>query len=58
MKVKLYTILDRAVEEGAAYGVARAHKHTDEPEPEAIVNEVVSAIMSQICDVIDFEDEL
>lgn len=57
MKFRAYELVARAVEAGAAYGVRRAHKHTDNPSRDTIQNEVVNAIMSELCDIIDWEDE-
>lgn len=58
MKAKSYVILQRAVEEGFKRGYARAHKHTDSPSLEQLEEEVLSAIMGEICDVFSFDDEL
>ena len=57
MKAKSYVILQRAVEEGFKRGWYRAHKHVDTPTPESIEEEVLSAIMGDICDVFTFDDE-
>jgi len=57
MKAKSYVILQRAVDEGFRRGWHRAHKHTEDPSEEQIENEVVGAIMGEICDVFTFDDE-
>lgn len=41
MKVRAYDVLRRAVEEGTAYGWRRAHKHSDTPGEDAIVDQIV-----------------
>jgi hypothetical protein len=56
MKVNTYKILERAVEEGIDYGYMRAHKHTDTPTIVQISQEIHSAIMNNISEVINFED--
>mgnify|MGYP003332677866 FL=1 len=57
MKVKTYTIVTRAIEEGIAHGYRRAHKHTDAPTPEAIKESIYNEVMNALCDVIEFWDE-
>ena len=60
-KVKLWTIISRAVEEGAAYGIRRAYKHTDTPTHEDICEQVEREVMNALAEVLDFgitfEDE-
>lgn len=56
MRVRTYKVLARAVGEGAAYGVARAFKHTDSPEREAVKAAVIDAVQAAICDVFEFEE--
>ena len=57
MKVKTYTIVTRAIEEGIAHGYRRAHKHTDAPTPEAIKESIYNEVMNALCEVIEFWDE-
>jgi len=57
MKVNTYKILERAVEEGINYGYKRAHKHTDTPTIVQLSEEIHNAIMNNIAEVIDFEDQ-
>jgi len=57
MKVKSYVILQRAIEEGYKRGYNRAHKHVEVPQPAALEEEILSAIMGEICDVFSFDDE-
>ena len=57
MKVRAYDVLRRAVEEGAAYGWRRAHKHTDTPGENAIVDQIVRGVLNEVCDYFDFDDE-
>jgi hypothetical protein len=55
MKPKEYAVLDRAVLEGVEYGVMRAHKYTDTPTREHLVDEVHQAVMGGICEWFDLE---
>lgn len=55
MRFRAYDILDRAVEEGVAYGYMRAYKHGT-PNEHTLKEAVHSAVMSAICEVLDFDD--
>ena len=54
-KIRLYEVLQRAVDDGIAYGWNRAHKHTDTPAEHLIRGEIYNAVMNSLCDVIDFD---
>jgi hypothetical protein len=55
MKIKTYPVLERAIEEGIAYGYQRAFKHTETPSEEAIKTEILNSVMNSISEVIDFD---
>ena len=55
--LRTYTIVSRAIEEGVAYGIQRAYKHTDTPERESLQAPIEQAVLDTICEVIDFGDE-
>jgi predicted Zn-dependent protease with MMP-like domain len=57
MQVRAYDVLRRAVEEGAAYGWRRAHKHTDAPGEDAIVDQIVQGVLNEVCEYFDVDDE-
>lgn len=57
MTPRWYTIIERAVCEGALYGVNRAYKHNDSPTREDIADAVSEAVMAAIGEVISFENE-
>lgn len=57
LRVRTYEILQRAVEEGFHRGWRQAHKHIDDPTDDHIEDQVISAIMGEICDVFKFDDE-
>jgi hypothetical protein len=50
-----YAIVRRAVEEGAAYGWRRAHKH-GRPTEEAAIDAIADAVMGAICEVVRFPE--
>tara|TARA_R110000764_G_scaffold203297_1_gene288525 strand:+ start:3954 stop:4136 length:183 start_codon:yes stop_codon:yes gene_type:complete len=45
MKVKMYPLIERIVEEGVDAGYLRAHKHTDTPDEETIKQCIEQYIM-------------
>ena len=55
IKVNLYNLLEEAIERGTRYGYHRAFKHTDTPTEEQVITDVVFNIMTEVCQVIDFE---
>jgi len=57
MKVNVYVVLCRALEEGIAVGWSRAHKHTDKPTEEAVKNDIENEVLNAICEFFKFEDE-
>jgi hypothetical protein len=57
MKVRAYPVLCRAVEEGVAYGWQRAHKHIDTPDAETLKEQIVTAVLNEVCQYFDFDDD-
>lgn len=57
MRVKTYSILERAVEEGVQRGWNRAHKYVENPTEETVRQEILQAVMGSICEVFNFDDE-
>lgn len=58
MRVRAYDVLRRAIEEGVEYGWRRAHKHTDAPDTETIKDQIVTAILNEVSEYFDFDDEV
>ena len=56
IQVKLYSIIQRAVEEGIEMGYNRAYKYTDTPTRDIMVENLEREIMNSLSEVIDFED--
>ena len=57
MRAKEHAVLDRAIEEGVAYGWRRAHKHTDNPTKDEILAHIEQAVMFEICEWFEFRNE-
>ena len=55
VRVNTYEVVRRAVEAGAAYGWHRAHKHIDQPTPEAAADAIADAVMGELCEVLCFD---
>jgi len=48
LKVDVYAVLDRCIEEGYQIGYNRAHKHQDNPSPEVLQENITRAVMNSI----------
>ena len=57
MKVKMYPLIERIVEQGIDAGWNRAHKHTDTPNEETIKNCIHDSIMLAFEDLFVFEQQ-
>jgi hypothetical protein len=56
VKVNVYEVISRAVEEGARYGWHRAHKYAEgKPADEVAVEAISEAVMNALSEVLDFE---
>jgi hypothetical protein len=55
LKLQTYTLVEDAVSRAIDYGWRRAHKYVDEPDQDLILQEIERAVMSQLCEVVDFE---
>ena len=57
MKANLYKLIERCVEDGVAYGYTRAHKHTENPSEDMVKDAMIDAVMLEICEWFEFEQE-
>ena len=57
MKVKMYPLIERIVEEGVDAGWDRAHKHTDTPNEATIKQCIEQYIMNGFDEYFEFADE-
>ena len=46
-----------SIDEGVRTGFFRAHKHVEDPTPEAIIENIQEAVMSKMYEYFDFEEE-
>jgi hypothetical protein len=57
MKVKMYPLIERIVEQGIESGWYRAHKHTDTPREETLKLCVAEYIMNGFDETFEFNQE-
>ena len=50
-------MLVEAIEAGIAYGWNRAHKHDDHPAETSIKSAIEDAVLSELCERFDFDDD-
>jgi hypothetical protein len=55
LRPRLDRILDLCIENGIELGWNRAHKHTDNPQDDAIKAEIAQAIWAELDEYFDFE---
>ncbi len=56
MKPNAYKILQRCIDDGIAYGMRRAFKHTESPTREEIGLHIERAITTEICEWFKFDE--
>ena len=56
MKPKILPVLEMCIENGIAYGLGRAYKHTDEPSEAYKLDVIKNAIMHEIYEWFEFEE--
>jgi hypothetical protein len=57
VKPKTMMVLEMCVENGLAYGWARAHKHTEQPTDQQIKSHQLDEIMKEIYEWFDMNDQ-
>lgn len=57
LRAKVYPLLVEAIEAGVAYGLNRAHKHTDTPTREQIAEAIEQAVMNEMCERFQFDGD-
>lgn len=56
MRLKAYRIVSDAVERAVSYGYNRAHKHTEAPGKDGIVDAIYNEVMNELSDIIDWDE--
>lgn len=54
MRPNAYKLLERCVEDGVQYGYSRATKHNESPSRAEIEDQIMQAVMTEICEWFDF----
>lgn len=61
IRLDAHGVIERAIEEGIQSGLRRADKHVDDvltlEQRDRVSSKVLDAVMSQLCDVVRFNDE-
>ena len=57
MKPNIRKILERAIEDGIAYGYHRAHKYTDTPDADLMQERISYGIWLEIDAIFSFDEE-
>lgn len=55
LSVNVYEVVRRAVDSGARWGYTRAHKHTNKPSEEALIESITDHVMLQLDEVLFWE---
>ena len=55
VRARTYPLMERAVEEGLAYGWRRAHKHTSTPREQDVLEAMRMAVINEICEWFEFD---
>jgi hypothetical protein len=55
MKIKLYKMIEMAVDQGIGHGLNRAFKHTDQPTRCQMHTEIEREVMNSICEFFVFD---
>jgi len=57
MKAKDYLVLQMCIENGLTRGYLHAHKHTEEPSEQLMLDVMEHAIMEDICEWFEFDEK-
>jgi hypothetical protein len=57
MKPKEYQVLQMCIENGLAFGLNRAYKHTDEPSKDQILDAIEQAVMEEVHQWFEFDEK-
>ena len=57
IKLNVYKIISDAIENGIRYGYRRAYKYVENPSEDTIIEQIHLAVMNELCDIINFDDD-
>jgi hypothetical protein len=57
LRINARRIVEEAIERGLELGYARAHKHTDKPAKDILVERQVAAIWQELDEYLDFGEQ-
>ena len=57
MKANDYLVLQMCIENGLTRGYLRAHKHTEEPSEQLMLDVMEQSIMEDICEWFEFDEK-
>jgi len=57
LKARVRNVMEQAVESGIRVGYARAHKHNEKPEQEAIIGQIIDSVIESIDEWFLFDDD-
>lgn len=55
LRLSAYDMVRDAIQAGVAHGYHRAHKHVESPTEEQIIASIVTSVMSDLCETLDFD---
>ena len=55
LKVNVYKVLEDCVQKGIQSGYNKAHKHTNKPSEDELLNQIEHYVMLEICDMFEFD---
>jgi len=58
MKPKFRVLLEMSIDEGVRTGFFRAHKHVEDPSPEAVIESIQEHVMSKMYEYFIFEEDI
>ena len=50
MKAKEYNLIEKCIQDGVRMGFARAHKYTDNPTKEQMIQDIEKYVLDEICE--------
>lgn len=57
VRINAYKVIDDAIDRAVRYGYVRSHKYVDDPSEDTVVAEIHRAVMNELCEILQFENE-